>query len=324
MSLPQAPLHPEDTGLVSAGGQVDEYISAAVAARTREAYQRDLNRFLAWGGQLPSSAAEIAQYLSGHAHSHRIATLQRWRVSIGRAHTAQGLADPSRCELVRTVLRGISREHGCAQRRATPVLRDEVMAMVKALGSTPKEVRDRALVLVGFAGALRRSELVGLMVNDVQIGREGLTLRLRRSKTDQEQKGREIGIPYAQGPICPVQALQAWQRLIEACDAQHHPQWSDDQRPIFRGVNRHGHIACQALSDRAVNQVIKARCRAIGLDAEAYSGHSLRAGFCTSAAQAGKPSWQIRKQTGHKSEVMLNHYIRAGRLFADNALNGLW
>lgn len=303
---------------------VDDYVAAAVAKRTRKEYQSDLRRFLAWGGSVPCSEAEMAAYLAAHAHSHRIATLQRWRVSIGRAHTTQGFPDPSRCEWVKTVLRGIAREHGCAQRRAAPALRDDVMAMVKDLGSRPKEVRDRALILVGFASALRRSELVSLRVNDVEFMREGLKITLRRSKTDQEQHGREIGIPYAQGSCCPVRALHAWQVLIDAFDAQHWGYPLDEHRPIFRAINRHGQIAHQALSDRTVSRVIKARCRAIGLDPQAYSGHSLRAGLCTSAAQAGKPHWQIRQQSGHKNDVMLNQYIRQGRLFADNPLQGLW
>lgn len=299
---------------------IDDYVAAALASRTRHEYQCDLRRFLAWGGTLPSSDELIAHYLTSHAHTHSIATLQRWRVSIGRAHTTQGIDDPSRSDLVRTVLRGIRREHGSAQRQVAPALRDDVIAMVRDLGSSPKEVRDRALVLIGFAGALRRSELVALEINDLRFVKEGLKITLRRSKTDQEQQGRDIGIPYAHGTTCPVRSLQAWLVFIDNDDIIHPPS---DERPVFRAVNRHGRIARQALSDRAVANVIKARCKAVGLDAQAYSGHSLRAGFCTSAALAGKPNWQIRKQTGHKTDVMLNRYIRDGRLFADNPLDGV-
>lgn len=93
--------------------------------------------------------------------------------------------------------------------------------------------------------------------------------------------------------------------------------------PVFRAVSRHGRIASRALSERAVPDILKARCRAIGLDPDSHSGHSLRAGFCTAAALAGKPNWQIRKQSGHKTDVMLNRYIRDGRLFSDNPLEGL-
>lgn len=301
--------------------RIEDYVAAALAERTRKEYRRDLQRFLDWGGGLPASPETIADYLAAHAATHAAATLQRWLVGIGRAHTSQGLPSPTASDRVKATLRGIRREHGSAQRRVAPALRDDVVAMVRALGERPKDTRDRALLLIGFASACRRSELVALRVDDLRFNNEGLTLTLRRSKTDPEGRGRDIGIPYARGPVCPVHALLDWLTLLGL-----HPDGPfalPRAVPVFRAVSRYGRIADRALGDRAVAEIVKARCRAVGLDPQRYAGHSLRAGFCTSAAQAGKSSWQIRKQSGHKSDTMLNRYIRDGRLFADNPLEGL-
>jgi integrase len=165
---------------------------------------------------------------------------------------------------------------------------------------------------MGFAGAFRRSELCAINCSDLEQTSSGLIITLSRSKTDQEGIGRRIGIPYARGIVCPVRALQAWLGASKI-----------DQGPIFRSVTRHGALSDTALSSEAISSVVKARAKAAGLDATVYSGHSLRAGLATSAAQAGIPTWQIRKQTGHASDEMLARYIRDGELFIGNPLNGL-
>lgn len=295
------------------------YIEAALAERTRHEYRADLRRFLRWGGTLPAMPETVAAYLAEHAGSHAMATLQRWLVSLGRAHTAQGFVDPTKADLVKTTFKGIRRRHGKPQRQVAPTLRDDLAAMVRDLANTPRGARDRALLLLGFAGALRRSELVGLQLGDLQFSAAGLTVRLRRSKTDQEGQGRSIGIPFARDPrLCPVQAVQAWLPYLYPATPTTHPT-----APLLRAVNRHGQVANNALTGRAVAFLIKARCVQAGLDPARYAGHSLRAGFCTAAALAGKPNWQIRKQSGHQTDVMLNRYIRDGRLFADHPLEGI-
>ena len=298
---------------------INAYLEAALADRTRQEYRTDLKRFLRWGGELPASAQSVAAYLAAHAATHAMATLQRWLVSIGRAHTAQDLPDPTKTELVKTTFKGIRRQHGQPQRQVAPALRDDLTMMLRGLDNSTRSQRDRALLLLGFAGALRRSELVGLQLGDLSFSEAGLTLRLRRSKTDQEGRGRQVGIPYARNnSLCPVQAVQDWLQILTPATPA-----SDPAAPLFRAVNKHGQVAQKALSGRAVALLIKERCLKAGLDPDLYAGHSLRAGFCTAAALAGKPSWQIRKQSGHKTDVMLNRYIRDGRLFADNALDGV-
>ena len=296
------------------------YIEAALADRTRHEYRADLNRFLQWGGTLPAPPEQVAAYLVAHATDHAMATLQRWLVSVGRAHSTQGWPDPTKTELVKTTFKGIRRRHGRPQRQVAPLLRDDLVALLRMWDAeTLVGQRNRALLLLGFAGALRRSELVGVQIGDLQFSASGMTLLLRQSKTDQEHHGRLIGIPWARDArYCPVRTVQVWLEGL-----RHHTPTSTPDAPLFRAINRHGQIATSALSGRAVALIIQDGCRRAGLDPTQYAGHSLRAGFCTAAALAGKPNWQIRKQSGHKTDVMLNRYIRDGRLFADHPLEGV-
>ncbi len=299
---------------------VREYIHAATAPRTRQAYREDLVRFLAWGGQMPSTPAQIAAYLAAHGASHAPATLGRWAVSLGRAHTSQGLVDPCRSELVCTTLSGIRRARGVAQRQVAPLDHAALLALLAPLGPAPRDVRDRALLLVGFAAALRRSELVALTAADASFGAQGLTLTVRRSKTDQEGLGRRIGIPPARGPVCPVRALRDWWAAAAGMQQAGDPA---TPTPLFRPIDRHGRLAPQALSGHAVAVIVKQRAAAAGLDPERFSGHSLRAGFCTAAARHGAPAWRIQQISGHKTHASLERYIRAGQLFDDHPLEGM-
>jgi integrase len=169
--------------------------------------------------------------------------------------------------------------------------------------------RDAALLLMGFAGAFRRSELVGLNWEDVEAAPEGLVVAIRRSKTDPEGRGRRIAIPYGRR-LCPVRALAAWRELAGA-----------ESGPVFRPLDRHGNIRDQRLSDKAVARVVKRSLEAAGVKAAAYAGHSLRGGFATAAAAGGASERAIMRQTGHRSLPMLRRYIREGSLFTDNAVS---
>ncbi|MCB1825613.1 MAG: site-specific integrase [Candidatus Competibacteraceae bacterium] len=263
----------------------------------------------------------MATYLAAHGESHAPATLGRWAVSLGRAHTSQGLADPCREALVRATLRGIRRQRGTAPRQVAPLEREALLALLAPLGASPRDMRDRALLLLGFSAALRRSELVALTMADVAFGTQGLTVTIRQSKTDQEGVGRTIGIPRARGPVCPVRALRAW--LAMAAELR----WAEEPAspaPLFRPLDRHGRLAPQALSGHAVAVIVKQRAAAAGLDPAVYSGHSLRAGFCTAAARHGAPTWRIQQISGHRTHASLERYIRAGQLFDDHPLEGLF
>lgn len=291
---------------------VQGYLEAALSENTRRAYRSDLKHFTDWGGTIPASDFMISEYLAAHAGKLAIATLQRRITTIAKAHTSQGLVSPTRSDLVRMTMRGIRRTHRCAQRRVAPILRDDIVAMVEDLGDGLKDLRDRALLLVGFAGAFRRSELIAIDCNDIEHVAEGIIVNIRISKTDQEGKGRQVAIPYAKGAVCPVLSLDAWLSAAEIAEG-----------PVFRGVNRHEGVSGRTLSPEVVAIVVKERCGAIGLDPRNYSGHSLRAGLVTSAASADIPVWKIKEQTGHVSDSMVERYIRTDRLFVSNSVGTL-
>lgn len=267
---------------------------------------------MAWGGTVPASPTMVASYLASHADELAVATLVRRAATLSKVHEARGLPNPCQAEIVRATLRGIRRTRGTAQQQAKPLLREDLMLILDRLGITTKDVRDRALLLVGFAGGFRRSELVGLDHADIEHVRQGLILTLRRSKTDQESAGRKIGIPFGRTRYCAVAALDAW--LSTA---------SIDSGPLFRSVDRHGHVQPERLSGEAVSLVIRERVALAGIDPTGFSGHSLRAGFATSAVQAGVSTLKVRAQTGHASDAMLARYVRDGELFVGNAAGAL-
>jgi integrase len=292
--------------------QVADFIRCSVAMNTKRAYGSDLAHFAAWGGSIPASPTSVAEYLAAHASVHRVSTLVRRVATISKAHDVGGLVNPCRSEIVRATLRGIKRAFGAGHQEAKPLLRDELLVVLDAIPHDIKGLRDRALLLLGFAGGFRRSELVGLDCVDVELVRQGLVVILRRSKTDQEGVGRKVGIPYGRSRHCPVGAFNDW---LAASNI--------DQGPMFRPVDRHSHVHPERLSGEAVSLVIKERVAAAGIDPAGYSGHSLRAGFATSAAQAGVSTLKIRSQTGHASDAMLARYVRDGELLTGNAASAL-
>jgi integrase len=227
--------------------------------------------------------------------------------TLAKAHRTAGYSNPVDSEEVALTLRGIRRTHGRPQRQARPLEWTDVLRMLPAPGSV-KPARDRALILVGFAGGFRRSELVALDTDDLEFVDEGLVITLRRSKTDQAGEGRRIAIPYGPDSACPVRALRGW---IENAGIT--------SGPVFRSVPRSGKVEPRRLSPQAVALILKRYVKRIGLDPELVSGHSLRAGFVTSAAKSGASAWKIRQQTGHKSDAMVARYIRDADLFTDNA-----
>jgi integrase len=234
----------------------------------------------------------------------------------GRCRLHGGWSTGPRTEEGRARISAANTKHGRKTKErlaeAKPLLREDLFAVLGAMGETVRDDRDRALLLIGFAGGFRRTEVCAINCRDVERVRQGLIITLRRSKTDQEGAGRKIGIPFGRTKWCPVTALERW--LKRACVSE---------GPIFRPVDRHGAISLRRLSGEAVCLVVRERLAAAGYDPRPFSGHSLRAGLVTSAAQAGAPTWKIRQQTGHASEAMLVRYIRDGELFVDNAAGAL-
>ena len=290
------------------GDTVRAYVEAGIAPATRRAYKADLDHFRAWGGDIPTTDLQLAAYLAEQATTLKVATLTRRLAAISTAHNAQRLPSPVSSPLVRATMRGVRREHGTAQRQAAPLLREDLFLVLGAMGDRLKDLRDRALLLIGFAGGFRRSELAAINLSDFERVREGIILNIRRSKTDQDGVGRKIGIPLGRTIHCPVGALEDWLSAARI-----------ESGPVFRPVDRHGRVSASRLSGEAVSLILRDRMSAAGFDPAGYSGHSLRAGFATSATRAGVSTFKIRQQTGHASDAMLSRYVRDGELFLGNA-----
>lgn len=292
--------------------EVRAYVRQALAPSTLRAYRVDLDHFVRWGGTIPSTDAQVAAYLAAHAETLAVATLVRRLASISQAHAILGLPSPTGSALVRATLRGIRRARGVAQRQAKALLRDDLFLVLDRIGDDVRSIRDRALLLLGFAGGFRRSELVAIDCTDIEPVRQGLIVTLRRSKTDQESAGRKLGVPLGRTRWCPVAAVTRWRDVAGITGG-----------PVFRPVDRHGNVGAGRLSGEAVSIVVQERVTAAGIDPTGYSGHSLRAGFATSAAQVGVSTLKIRAQTGHASDAMLARYVRDGELFVGNAAGTL-
>ncbi|HEV2037039.1 MAG TPA: site-specific integrase, partial [Candidatus Eremiobacteraceae bacterium] len=301
--------------LHSLAGEARRFATAARSRATRRAYACDWNDFVAWCDRnalaaLPAEPAIIALYLTDLAKRAKVATLERRLVAIRQAHKASNHESPTTNATVRDVMAGIRRELGTAQNRKAAIDVADLRLIVDALPEGPTGYRDRALLLLGFAGALRRSELVALRVCDVQLVHEGLEVRILHSKTDQEGAGETIGVLYGSNPAtCPVRALQAWLERAKIVDG-----------PIFREVDRHGRIGVNALSGDSVARIIQRHvCKLPGRDATRYGGHSLRAGFATSAAAGGASERSIMTQTRHKSVAIARRYVRHGSMWREHA-----
>jgi integrase len=321
----------------SALGQVADtardYIRASKAKNTLRAYKSDWCDFQCWCAgyglsALPASPETVALYVTALADGRwvtrlvkgrkvskfekcKVSTISRRIVSIGQAHAIAGHPSPTGAAEVRHVMAGIRKTKGTARAAKKATLVDDIRRMMNALPSGTLGVRDRALLLVCFAGAFRRSEVVSLDRGDCMFTGDGLVVTLRRSKTDQEGEGRKIAVPYGSSPdTCPVRALKAWLDLAGS---------ADDAAPVFQPISRRGKILAGRLSDKAVVRAVKRYALLAGLDASKYAGHSLRAGLATAAAIGGASERSIMNQTGHKSVNMVRVYIRDGNLFRDNA-----
>lgn len=317
--LPPSPAT-ELAPLAIATERAREYILHAKAASTVRAYRSDWRHFVAWCvahalGSLPATPETVGLFLAEFGGLLKPATLQRRLAAIAKAHQAAGHESPASMKYaaVSEVWKGIKRTHGTAQECKAAVLTKDLRAMVRTLPGSLLGMRDRALLLIGFAGAFRRSELVALQVEDCEFTTDGVVITLRRSKTDQEGEGRKIGIPYGSNIYtCPVRSLRAY------LDAS-----TITAGPLFRPIDRHSRISSRALAPDGVALVVKRYAAAAGFDGSKYAGHSLRAGLATSAAAAGVSERAIMNQTGHRSATMLRRYIRDGSLFTENAAAGV-
>jgi site-specific recombinase XerD len=314
------PLHGTGADVVPSPSleQAREYIRASKSESTMRGYRADWRHFCEWCEghgvcPLPASPEIVASYIAECAGRLKVGSIQRRLNAIAEAHKAAGAESPTVAGIVRNTLKGIKRTLGTASIPKMAALTDDIKAMLQATDAGLIGLRDQALILLGFAGAFRRSEVVGLDVGDCGFGKDGLTVTLRRSKTDQAGEGRKIGIPYGSNPgTCPVRVLQAWLEQAALTNGS-----------VFRSINRHGQLQAGRLSPPDVARIVKKLAERVGLDASKYAGHSLRAGHATSAAISGASERSIMLQTGHRSVQMVRRYIRDGSLFRDNSAGKL-
>jgi site-specific recombinase XerD len=295
---------------------VDKLLNGAdLAPATERAYLTDWRAFTTWCHQrgrqtLPADPDTIVSWLADQARDgYATSTIARRLIVVRRIHLVHGYPPPTDTEQTKTVWRRTRRQLGTATRQVAPITIDRLREMVATCQETPAGHRDQALLVVGFAAALRRSEIAHLTCDDIQPCSEGIILTIRRSKTDQLGAGERLGLPHGtNASTCPQRTLTRWMAHLDPSAG-----------PLFRPVDRHGNIAQQPLSGRAIAEIIKRRAALAGHDPDIYSGHSLRAGFATSAAAAGVTETTIARQTRHRSLSVLRNYIREGNLFSLNA-----
>jgi len=288
------------------------YARSSKAANTLRAYESDLRHFGAWCDArglhaFPAEAETVALYLTDHAECLAISTLRRRLAAISEAHQAARFPNPTIDPAVRITWAGIRRTHGKASDAKEAAVTEVVAAMVVPLGDRLIDVRDRAVLLLGFAGALRRSELSALDVGDVEETGEGLRISVARSKTDQEGDGHTVGITYGSNPpTCPVRAWRGW---LERSGLQ--------DGPAFRRLSN-GRVTLERIAGDGIARMVKRRAKAAGYAPDLFSGHSLRSGFATTAARAGVAEHRIMRQGRWMTSQAMRGYIQEGELFVDN------
>ena len=353
------------------------YLANAQSANTVRAYRTDWTTLTAWclaeGRQsLPADPVDVAVYLAVCAHTRTPddtawalapSTLERRAAAIAAVHGAHGLASPTRSEVVRMTLRGIRRTRRARPRRKSPVVLTtlEALLSVRPAPHFPGGVarrRDALLLLTGFAGALRRSELAALTFDDVQVRTEATTgtttlvVTLGATKTDQEgRRSQYVALPPGRHHhTCPVCAFTDWTELVQAhsrggptgvrtflerqdptpttpthsCrQLEHNPLADGTARPLLPTVSRHGHLGEQAMSGRAVGELVKRYAHKAGLNPDDFGGHSLRAGFATQAALSGAADREIMRQGRWTNPRTVHDYIRTADPLEDNAVTRL-
>ena len=284
-------------------------------ANTRKSYESDWRIWTAWCAQhdvspLPAEPETVAAFLADVSQSRKLSTVRRYLSTISSTHARADHEFDRHDRSIRMVMAGLREEKGCDVRRVKALTAELVRAM--SFEETPIGIRDKALLYLGVASGCRRSELVGLDWCELGTGtgyvREddrGIVLVLKQTKTGTGQP-QEVAIPH--GPA--VDALYEWAALAGLTEGE----------PVFRSIRKGGKVQAQRLSTRAVAEIVKQRCRSAGLDAAEFSGHSLRAGLVTSAAEAGIARDRIKRHSRHKSDVIVETYVRVANRFKDSVV----
>lgn len=290
-----------------------EYLDASLAPNTRRAYAIDLREFRHWcdthGARwMPAEPTTLVAYLTALAKTHKVSSILRRLAAISVAHQfSHQKTNPVKDFKVKQLLEGIKRKKRCAPNQKQPTVTLHIKEMVHEIPPTLQGLRDKALLLLGFSGALRRSEVVGIDVEDLALCKEGLVVTIKKSKTDQYSFGRKVGVCFGDHEAtCPVKAVTNWMKASGISTG-----------PLFRPV-KWSKVQETRLSDKAVARMVKRYGADIGLEASKFSGHSLRAGLVTSAIQAGVDPLDVQRHSGHASLDMLKRYIRDATVFRGN------
>lgn len=304
--------------------QTLENIKSSKSINTNRAYKADYKNFrefclknnLNFNNPNPK---EVSMYLTELCNKKfKFSTIRRKLVSISFAQKLNGYHIDTKHPIISENLKSIKRKIGNYQRGKNPLLLNDLIKIIKIIDnrneiSNIKKIRDKTIILLGFAGAFRRSELVSLNYEDIEHLDEGLKILLKKSKTDQFGEGFFKGIPYLQNKeICPVLSLQNWLSVSNITEG-----------PLFRKISKSNRLLKNRLTDQSIALILKKYVGMTGLDIRKFSGHSLRSGFATVTASSGAGERSIMSMTGHKSSTMVRRYIREVNLFKNNALNNI-
>lgn len=301
------------TALALLDNEVVSLAQAAKSENTLKSYKTQMTAFMSWAkakgvSPLPAEPESVAAYLTarmkGGAKSSTLAVIV---AAIRHYHKEAGHRSPTDSQGVQNVMRGIRRTIGTAPNQKQPATAERVAAMITHIADTLQGKRDKAVILLGMAGAFRRSELVGIDLDDLTETPEGLDVLLHRSKTDQEGSGYVLAIPHGQ-TLKPAQAVHDWIKAAQISEG-----------PLFRSISKSGKVSAKALSTHSVANIIKRYAATAGFDAAEMSGHSLRAGFITSAAERNVDINRIMDQSRHTDPRTVRGYIRRAERYKDHA-----
>ena len=294
-----------------------DFARESLSPATRRAYRSDIRAFEAWCDArgvlaIPAEPEAVASFLAHEAQRGlAVSSISRRAAAIRLFHRAAGHATPTESELVRSTLRGIRRTLGVAPKQKKPLTSELLLSLMEHIPDSLRGKRDRALLLLGFSGAFRRSTLGMLNVEDLEEVADGLRVHVRRSKTDQEGQGAVV--PVVRGrTACPVAAVNDWMASAGITTG-----------PIFRRMGRGGHVFPGALTPFSIGQIVKRYVKAAGLDPSEFGGHSLRAGFITSAVENGASIFRTMDVSLHRRVETLRGYVRRAEEFKDHAGDGL-
>ena len=292
------------------------------ANNTLRAYKsdfRDFNAFCVKHGfiSLPTEPKIVSLYLTHLSKNLKISTIRRRLVSISMVHKLKGHYLDTKHPIIVENLMGIRRAKGSIQRGKKPILLNHLKLIINTINSQKlkeiKKSRDKSLILIGFGGGFRRTELVSINYEDIEFVTEGLKITIRRSKTDQFGEGMIKGLPYFANEIyCPVKNLKKWLETSKI-----------NSGPVFRRFSKGLSLTEKRLTDQSVVLLMKEYLSLAGIENTNFSGHSLRSGFATVAAESGADERSIMAMTGHKTTQMVRRYIKEANIFKNNALNNI-